>query len=43
MTLNGKPYTKGYLEHKDIAAGGELVIYMGPEPKVWYSSEEDMF
>ena len=43
MTLNDKPYTKGYLEHKDIAAGGELVIYMGPEPKVWYSSEEDMF
>ena len=43
MTLNGKPYTKGYLEHKDIAAGGELVIYMGPEPKLWYSSEEDMF
>lgn len=43
MTLNGKPYTKGYLEHKDIAVGGELVIYMGPEPKVWYSSEEDMF
>ena len=36
ITLNGKAYTKGYIEHKDIMAGGELVFQMGPEPKVWY-------
>ena len=34
--LNGKPYRKGYLEHKDIMAGGELIIEMGPEPALWY-------
>jgi len=42
ITLNGKAYTKGYLEHKDIAAGGELVIKMGAEPKVWYCAEEPL-
>ncbi len=28
VTLNGEAYTKGYIEHKDIAAGGELVFEM---------------
>ncbi len=42
ITLNGKAYTKGYIEHKDIAAGGELVIKMGQEPKVWYCAEEPL-
>ena len=40
ITLNGKVYTKGYIEYKDIAAGGELVIKMGSEPKVWYCANE---
>ena len=40
ITLNGKAYTKGYLEHNDIAAGGELIIRMGSEPKVWYCADE---
>ena len=40
ITLNGKAYTKGYIEHKDIMAGGELVIKMGPKPKVWYCANE---
>ena len=40
VLLNGKVYTKGYLEHKDIAAGGELVLEMGAEPKVWYCANE---
>lgn len=39
VTLNGKAYTKGYIMHKDIAAGGELVFIMGSEPKLWYSAE----
>ena len=36
VTLNGKPYTKGYIEHSDIAAGGKLVLKMGAEPALWY-------
>ena len=40
MKLNGKSYTKGYIDHKDIASGGELVIRMGAEPKVWYCANE---
>lgn len=36
ITLNGRPYTKGYIEHSDIAAGGELVIKMGSEQTLWY-------
>ena len=40
ITLNGKAYTKGYIEHKDIAAGGELILKMGSEPKVWYCASE---
>ena len=40
ITLNGKAYTKGYIEHKDIMDGGELVFKMGPDPKVWYCANE---
>lgn len=40
ITLDGKPYTKGYISHKDIAAGGKLVIRMGAEPKSWFCAEE---
>ena len=40
ITLNGNAYLKGYIEHKDIMAGGELVITMGSEPKVWYCANE---
>ena len=35
VKLNGEPYTKGYIEHRDIAAGGELILEMGPGPKTW--------
>ena len=38
--LNGKAYTKAYIPHSDIAAGGELLFEMGPEPKVWYCARE---
>lgn len=31
-TLNGQPYEKSYIAHADIAAGGEMVFVMGPEP-----------
>lgn len=36
ITLNGAPYSKGYICHEDIAAGGEMTIIMGSEPVVWY-------
>ena len=36
VTLNGKPYDKGYIEHKDITAGSTLVLNMGPQPAIWY-------
>ena len=35
ITLNGKPYNKGYINHTDISDGGELVFQMGPEPAIW--------
>lgn len=30
--LNGRPYTKSYLRHKDIMDGGTLKLYMGNKP-----------
>jgi predicted alpha-1,2-mannosidase len=34
--LNGKPYNKCYLDYRDIAAGGQLELTMGPQPnKKW--------
>lgn len=30
--LNGKPYKKSYLRHKDMVAGGELTLFMGYKP-----------
>jgi predicted alpha-1,2-mannosidase len=30
--LNGKPYNKSFLLHRDLMAGGELVFQMGPRP-----------
>jgi predicted alpha-1,2-mannosidase len=36
MTLNGADYTKTYIKHTDVMAGGELVITMGDKPgTVW--------
>lgn len=38
--LNGKPYNKCSIDYKDIAAGGQLVLKMGPQPnKHWGVSE----
>jgi predicted alpha-1,2-mannosidase len=35
-TLNGEPYAKSYLKHKDLVSGGELVFQMGPQPnRLW--------
>ncbi len=39
ITLNGKPYTKPYIDYRDIVAGGTLLFEMGAEPQVWYESQ----
>ncbi|WP_430815100.1 GH92 family glycosyl hydrolase [Carboxylicivirga sp. RSCT41] len=34
--LNGKPMNRSWIDHKEIVAGGELYLEMGPEPnKEW--------
>ncbi|HET6979151.1 MAG TPA: GH92 family glycosyl hydrolase [Pyrinomonadaceae bacterium] len=33
-TLNGRPYNKSFLMHRDLMAGGELVFRMGPRPNL---------
>lgn len=32
ILLNGKPYKKNYITHKEIAAGGEIEFFMGKTP-----------
>ncbi len=35
-TLNGRPYSKSYVNHSELMKGGELVFNMGSEPnKAW--------
>lgn len=42
VLFNGVPYSKNYLLHSDIAAGGELEFVMGNEPNLeWGSSLDD--
>jgi len=38
--LNGRPYTKPYIDYADIMRGGELRFEMGAEPRVWYCPDE---
>lgn len=41
-TLNGKPWTKPWFSHADIANGATLVLTMGPEPnKSWGADPQD--
>ncbi len=40
-TLNGKPWNKPWFSHADIAAGGRLMLVMGPTPnRAWGSAPE---
>lgn len=40
--LNGKPYSRSWLSHGDILAGGKIVFEMGPEPnRNWGTAVED--
>ena len=41
-TLNGKPWTKPWFSHADIANGATLELTMGPEPnKTWGADPHD--
>ncbi|MEQ9437678.1 MAG: GH92 family glycosyl hydrolase [Cyclobacteriaceae bacterium] len=38
--LNGEPLNRAYLWHREIVAGGTLVLDMGPEPNKAWASED---
>ena len=38
--LNGRPWTKPWIGHAEVMAGGELRFEMDDEPHVWYCPEE---
>ena len=40
-TLNGKPYTKSYIDYRDIVAGGTLELVMGPQPSKWGTAKKN--
>ncbi len=39
--LNGRPYTKSYIEFNDITRGGTLELTMGPRPSKWGFKQAD--
>jgi predicted alpha-1,2-mannosidase len=41
-TLNGQPYTRSWITHEQIAAGGTLSLQMGPAPnRQWGAAKAD--
>jgi len=40
-TLNGKPYTKSFITHKEIMNGGELVFTMGNKPNIEFGEKPE--
>jgi putative alpha-1,2-mannosidase len=38
-TWNGKPYTRTWLHHADLSAGGHLVFHMGSSPNPHYGAD----
>ena len=41
-TLNGKPLERFWIRHAEIAAGGELVFRMGPQPNTRWPGGSEM-
>jgi len=37
-TLNGKPFSKSWIEHQDIVDGGSLILEMGESPSVTWGT-----
>lgn len=40
VSLNGRPLTRWWLSHDEIAEGGDLTFQMGPQPSHWGSSPD---
>ena len=40
IELNGKPYTKTFVDYQDIMKGGELVFTMGAKPNLSFGKEK---
>jgi putative alpha-1,2-mannosidase len=41
-TLNGRPLSRSWIGHDELAAGGELVFEMGPQPNTsWGADPKD--
>ena len=38
-TLNGVKYDKAWIEHSDVADGGELLLEMGDKPSQWGATQ----
>ncbi|AXC14898.1 Alpha-1,2-mannosidase [Acidisarcina polymorpha] len=43
VTFNGKPYTRSWFNHRDIATGGRIVFQMGSEPNLEFGSQPEDF
>ena len=41
VTFNGKPYTKSYIDFKELQEGGNLVFTMGDKPSDFGTAKED--
>jgi len=41
MTVNGKPWSRNYLEHNDLVAGASIRFDMGAEPALERGTRED--
>lgn len=41
VRLNGKSYTKSYIDYADITKGGTLELTMGPKPSKWGTAVKD--
>ncbi|KJZ70872.1 hypothetical protein HIM_09737 [Hirsutella minnesotensis 3608] len=41
-TLNGKPYTKNWVDHTFFTEGKELVVLLGPQESGWGTAIEDL-
>lgn len=41
-TLNGKPYTKNWIDHSFFTDGKELVLTLGPKESAWGTKVEDL-
>lgn len=40
-TLNGRPYTKGYIRYEEVMKGGNLTFRMGPQPNPDFGSRPE--